>query len=41
VLVGTAAAEQGRTLDFAQAGDYAITAFDQNGRYDRIVLTVR
>jgi len=41
VLVGTAPAEQGRTLDFAQVGEYAITAFDQYGRYDRITLTVR
>ena len=41
VLVGTAAAALGRTLDFAQAGDYAITAFDQDGRYARITLTVR
>lgn len=41
VQVGTATAEPGRTFDFAQPGDYAITAFDENGRYDRITLEVR
>jgi penicillin-binding protein 1C len=41
VLVGTADAGQGRTIELAQPGDYAITAFDRKGKYDRIVLSVQ
>lgn len=41
VLVGTADASQGRTIELAQPGDYAITAFDRKGQYDRIVLSVQ
>ena len=41
VLVGTTDASLGRTLDFAQPGQYAITAFDRKGQYDRIVVTVQ
>lgn len=41
VLVGTADASLGRTIELAQPGDYAITAFDRKGGYDRIVLSVQ
>ncbi|CAM2152052.1 peptidoglycan glycosyltransferase PbpC [Pararobbsia alpina] len=41
VLVGTADASQGRTIELAQPGDYAITAFDRKGQFDRIRLSVQ
>ncbi|MFM0645033.1 penicillin-binding protein 1C [Paraburkholderia bryophila] len=41
MLVGRAAAGRGWTVQFPQPGDYAITAFDESGRYDRVTVEVR
>jgi penicillin-binding protein 1C len=40
-LVGRADARRGWTFEFAQPGAYAITSFDQKGRYDRATVEVR
>ncbi len=40
-MVGHAIAGHGWTFEFAQPGAYAITAFDQKGRYDRVTVDVR
>ncbi|WP_245983076.1 penicillin-binding protein 1C [Trinickia fusca] len=40
-LAGRAPAANGWTVPLAQPGEYAITAFDESGRYDRITVEVR
>ncbi|WP_018443326.1 penicillin-binding protein 1C [Trinickia symbiotica] len=40
-MVGRAAAGRGWTFEFTRPGAYAITAFDQKGRYDRVTVEVR
>jgi penicillin-binding protein 1C len=40
-LVGRAAAGSGCTVQFAQPGEYAITAFDEGGHYDRMTVEAR
>lgn len=40
-LAGRESAAHGFTVPLPQPGEYAITAFDENGRYDRITVEVR
>jgi len=40
-FIGRQDATQPRTVEFAEAGRYDITAFDNYGRYDRISVSVQ
>lgn len=40
-LAGRAQAGRGWTVQFPQAGEYAITVFDESGRYDRVTIEAR
>jgi penicillin-binding protein 1C len=40
-LTGRTIAQEAWVMEFAQPGEYAITAFDESGRYDRVTLEVR
>ncbi|WP_233864098.1 penicillin-binding protein 1C [Paraburkholderia adhaesiva] len=40
-LAGRAAAASGWTVQFPKPGEYAITAFDESGRYDRVTIEAR